>query len=69
MIIIPLIFYTLLVIYEFVPLYKQKLWRDFWVNLSLGMISFAFAVVIALGVDVPSPAIPIQNMILSLLGK
>lgn len=69
MIVIPILVYTLLVIYEFIPLYKQKLWRDFWVNLSLALVSFSFAAMIALGGDVPSPAVPIQNMILSILGK
>lgn len=69
MIIIPFLVYTVLSIYEFVPLYKQKLWRDFWVNLCLAFVSFVFAVMITLGVDIPSPAVPLQNMILSMLGK
>ncbi|MCL6571497.1 MAG: hypothetical protein K6T88_07395 [Bacillus sp. (in: Bacteria)] len=61
--------YSLLVIYEFVPLYKQNLWRDFWVNAVLGMCSFVCALCFTIGVNVPSPAGPIKEFIESMFGK
>ncbi|WP_071392848.1 hypothetical protein [Bacillus tuaregi] len=63
MIFIPVFVYFILVIYEFVPLYKQKLWRDLWVNSVIGLASFSFAVMLALRWKVPSPAKLIQRMI------
>jgi hypothetical protein len=69
MLVLVLIGYALLVIYDFVPLYKQKLWRDFYVNAALGTLSFATAVLLSLGVEIPSPAVPIKGVVTTLFGK
>ena len=61
--------YALLVIFEFIPLYKQKLWRDFTINAILGLLSFAVALLLSFGVMIPSPAIPIKDFITSIFGK
>jgi len=61
--------YFLLVIYEFKPLYKQKLWRDLWINVVLGTFSFAIAILLSLNVKIPSPEKPIREFIISIFGK
>lgn len=69
MIVLAIIGYTFLVIYEFIPLYKQKLWHDFWVNAILGIFSFTIAILLCLGVEIPSPEKPIRELIISIFGK
>lgn len=69
MFILVITVYALLVIYEFVPLYKQKLWRDFAVNTVLGLLTFTTAMLLSFKVKIPSPATPLQNLITSIFGK
>lgn len=64
-----MVVYAVLFMYEFIPLYKQKYWQDFWLNAILGLCSFTVALVLSFGGKIPSPAIPIQNVIESLFGK
>lgn len=61
--------YALLAIYEFVPLYKQKLWKDFWINGVIGSFSFSAGLLLALGIKLPSPAMALQLIITSIFGK
>ena len=69
MVVLVIVGYSLLVVYEFVPLYKQKLWKDFYVNTVLGVFSFLIALLLSLGVKIPSPAMAIQGLIISMFGK
>lgn len=69
MIVLTLLGYILLALYEFIPLYKQKFWRDVWANAIIGIISFSMAILLSLEVKIPSPAIPIEKLITSVLGK
>jgi hypothetical protein len=69
MFVIVIIAYVLLSIYEFIPLYKQKLWCDFWVNGVMGIISFVIAILLSLDVRIPSPVKPIGKLIISIFGK
>jgi hypothetical protein len=61
--------YSILLIYEFVPLYKQRLWHDFWVNAILGVLSFTVAILLCLDVVIPGPERPIREFITSIFGK
>ncbi len=61
--------YSLLGAYELIPLYKQKLWRDFWVNAALGSLAFAITLLLCFDVKIPSPEQPIREFITSLFGK
>ncbi len=63
-----IISYAVLAVYEFVPLYKQKLWKDFWTNAVLWTLSFSVAILLSMGVEIPSPAKPIQRAIESFIG-
>jgi hypothetical protein len=69
MFILVILAYALLAIYEFVPLYKQKLWRDFGVNAALGIFSLAVALLLSFDVKIPSPEQPIREFITSIFGK
>lgn len=69
MIILAVIGYSILVIFELKPLYKQKLWRDFWADMVLGTFSFTVAILLCLNVKIPSPVRPIENFIISIFGK
>lgn len=69
MIVLAIIGYGFLAIYEFMPLYKQKLWPDFWVNAVLGICSFTIAVLLCLDVEILSPEKPIRELIISVFGK
>ncbi|HEY8422219.1 MAG TPA: hypothetical protein VIL05_10835 [Thermoclostridium sp.] len=69
MFVIVFIGYALLGIYEFVPLYKEKMWKEFYVNLGLALISFTVAFLISINVKIPSPARQFEAIIYSLTGK
>ncbi len=69
MLVLVILVYCFLAIYEFVPLYKQKLWRDFWTNASLGVTSFIIAILLCMNVEIPSPETPIRELIISIFGK
>lgn len=61
--------YAILIIYEFVPLYKEQKWVDFWVNAFLCSISFTMSVLLSLNIKIPSPETPIRQVITALFGK
>ena len=69
MFVLAIIGYAFLAIYEFIPLYKQKLWHDFWANTVLGIFSFTIIMLLCLGVKIPSPVEPIRDLITSIFGK
>ena len=69
MLVLVIIGYLFLAIYEFIPLYKQKLWQEFWINAVLGIFSFTIAILLCLNVEIPSPETPIRELITSIFGK
>lgn len=69
MFILVIVTYTAFAIYEFVPLYKQKLWREFGINLVLGLISLVIAIMLSLDIKIPSPVYPLEDLITALTGK
>lgn len=69
MCILVIIAYSLLIIIEVKPLYKKKLWHDFWVYIALGIFSFTIALLICFDVKIPSPSKPIQEFITAIFGK
>lgn len=69
MVIIVIMAYMLSAVFEFMPLYKEKQLPDLWVNGAVFVISFGVAVLLSIGVDIPSPAAPIKEVITSMFGK
>ena len=61
--------YIFLAGYQLIPLYKQKVWRDFWVASVLEFLGLVIASMISFGVDIPSPEEPIRMIINSMFGK
>ncbi len=69
MLIFVIVAYSLLAFFEFRFLYKQRHWNDFWTNAALSAFSLTVAILLCLNVKIPSPAKPIQNLIISIFGK
>ena len=69
MLILVIIGYIILAIYELIPLYKRKLWNDFRTNAVLWIFSFIIIMLLCLGVKIPSPEKPIRELITSIFGK
>lgn len=69
MIAIVFIIYAFLAVFEFVPLYKQKYWKDFWTNIVLAFFSLTVATLMSLNIKVPNPSLFIKEVITSLVGK
>lgn len=69
MFLLVIIVYAFMGIYEFLPLYKQKQWRNFKVNGVLFLLSFAIATILCFKVNIPSPVEPIKKIITSVFGK
>jgi hypothetical protein len=69
MIFIIILLYSALGIFEFVPLYKEKLWYELVINTVLFSLSFIIAVLLVFGIKPPSPAVPIERFIISIFGE
>ena len=69
MLLLIIILYTAMAFYEFIPLYKEKQWKGLRVNAILFSISFVVAILLDFKVNIPSPARPIQDLIISVFGK
>jgi hypothetical protein len=69
MVVLVLFGYAVLVIYEFIPLYKQKQWSDFWVNSILGAISITLALLLSFDIKIPSPARSILDVVNTISGR
>lgn len=63
MVALVIIVYGLIVLLDTVPIYKEKPRKDFWVSTSLLAISFIVSVLLSFGMDIPSPAGPIKQLI------
>ncbi len=61
-----ILIYVLLAIYEFVPLFKEKKWKDFAANAVLWTLSLTVALLICFNVTLPSPQEPIKKIIKSI---
>lgn len=69
MLVLAIIGYAFLFIYDSLPLYKQKIWHDLWANAVIGAFSFTIAVLLCLDVKIPSPVEPIREFITVIFGK
>jgi hypothetical protein len=69
MYVLAFIGYSFLAAFEFVPLYRKKLWKDFAVNMALAIFSFTIVLLICFNIKIPSPVKPIRDLITSIFGK
>jgi hypothetical protein len=63
------VMYCLLAIYEFIPLYKNKEKNDLLINSILFIMSFVIAILLCVGIKIPSPAPYIEKIVTLLVGK
>jgi hypothetical protein len=70
MIAIVAIFYTIVFLYDFLPLYQEKKKKkEIGVYAVLALLSLGVAVLLSFGVRIPSPEKPIREFITSIFGK
>ena len=60
--------YAFIVVIDTIPVYKDGTRREFWVSTSLLAVSLIVAVLFSLGVDLPSPAEPLRQLITKIYG-
>lgn len=61
--------FMILALYEFIPLIKQKLYKEVMVNGVIFIFAFVTFLLISVDVDIPSPSTPIRNFVTSIFGK
>lgn len=66
MFIITFFAYALLAVYEFIPLYKEKQWRDLCLNAVLWVLTFTIAMLLSFNVQIGSPQDLIKEFITSI---
>ncbi|HCC06630.1 MAG TPA: hypothetical protein DEP72_00495 [Clostridiales bacterium] len=69
MIVAVVLVYALVIFIQLVPVYKNNNRRDFWVNLTITIISFIIAILLSLNIKISSPSDSIKDIIIALLGK
>lgn len=63
MIIICTAFYIFLIIFELIPIYRNKEWKLFWIYSIILLITYIVSVAYSLDIKLPSPADPIKNLV------
>ncbi len=61
--------YLIIGVFEIVPLVKHKQIKELVVYSILFSFAFTLSLLLSLDVKIPSPAIPIENIIKSIIGK
>jgi uncharacterized membrane protein HdeD (DUF308 family) len=61
--------YSIWAVYELIPLFKQKIWRDFWLDIVMGLLSLSLFLLLCFNVKLPSPEKPIREIVISIFGK
>jgi len=62
------IIFILFIIFELIPLYRKKKWKEFWVYTILISFSYIIQLLFDLGVKIPSPAVPIKKLVSFVFG-
>lgn len=64
-----LLAYVFVVLIDQVQVYKDGHRKDFWVSVVMCFISFTIALLLVFDVNIPSPAKPLKQIILLILGQ
>lgn len=59
---------VLFIIFDLIPIYRQKKWKVFWVYAILISFSYIIHILYAIGVKIPSPAVPIKKVVSFVFG-
>ena len=57
------LFYTVILIFDLVPLAKKKKWKAYFLSLPIFILTYVVSILYALNIDIPSPATPIKEII------
>lgn len=68
MIILVLLGYGVIVLVDTIPIYKDGTRKEFWVSTIILTFSFICSVLLVFGVELPSPAKPLEEWVLKILG-
>lgn len=60
--------YSVFIIFDLVPLFQQKKWAEFWVYLSIIIVAYVVHFLYVIGIDVPSPAVPLKRLVSYIFG-
>ncbi|KXG74737.1 hypothetical protein [Thermotalea metallivorans] len=69
MVILVILFYLIIGIIEIMPLMGKKQKKELVLYGVLYGIAFVTSILLSLGVDIPSPAKPIENIVIAIMGK
>lgn len=69
MILLTLLAYVIIVLIDQVQNYKNGKKRDFYVSCAMCLFSLTIAILLASGLDVPSPVKPIEQWISQMFGS
>lgn len=56
-------FYIAIVVFELLPMYKEKDKKLFWTYAIILIITYTIHLLVVIGIKLPSPADPIKNFI------
>lgn len=59
---------SIYILWDLVPIYKQKQWKVFWIYTIILFLDFILALLTALDIPIPSPSFPVKKMIYTILG-
>lgn len=68
MIITFLFFSSLYILWELMPIYKQKQWKVFWIYTIILLLDFILVILTALDAPLPNPSFPVKKIVLSIFG-
>lgn len=57
------IFYSILILFDLTPIYLKKQWKLFWIYSIMVVVSYMIQVLLILDVKLPTPADPLERMV------
>ncbi|PKM52628.1 MAG: hypothetical protein CVV02_00390 [Firmicutes bacterium HGW-Firmicutes-7] len=69
MIIIVLFLYLFVILFDFIPIYTQLSKKDIGIYIVLIITALTLSVAIEMGIEIPSPAKPLEGIISFLIGE
>lgn len=54
---------TIFIFLDLIPLFREKKWLEGWIYISAIAFVLILSLLIALGIDIPSPVIPIKKAV------
>lgn len=69
MLILCTLVYASFVLFDAVPLVKNKRWKVLAVYTILFITAYTFSVLTELGVKIPSPAVPLKQIVTAIVGS